>query len=163
MEMKVLWAGALFFAGWLWFFLFVRQFIFNFTIAFPIISRMRNTAEDLIHKSAIRYTVISVIACAVFIAIVLFVIFRFCATYLIISFFVGGAVGAVLYINKFTPKNRQMFDAFCATYYQFVPDDELRTAMYNKKPSQIKVRLHAMELRTDFIPNFKEANEKSGK
>ena len=106
---------------------------------------------------------ISVIACAVFIAIVLFVIFRFCAPYLIISFFVGGAVGAVLYINKFTPKNRQMFDAFCATYYQFVPDDELRTAMYNKKPSQMKVRLHAMELRTDFIPNFKEADEKSGK
>ena len=79
MEMKVLWAGALFFAGWLWFFLFVRQFVFNFTIAFPLISRMRNTAEDLIHKSAVRYTVISVIACAVFIAIVLFVIFRFCA------------------------------------------------------------------------------------
>ena len=30
MEMKVLWAGALFIAGWLWFILFVRQFIFNF-------------------------------------------------------------------------------------------------------------------------------------
>ena len=141
MEMKVLWAGALFFAGWLWFFLFVRQFVFNFAVAFPLISRMRNTAEDLIHKSAVRYTVISVIACAVFIAI---------------SFFVGGAVGAVLYINKFTPKNRQMFDAFCATYYQFVPDDELRTAMYNKKPSQMKVRLHTMKLRTDFIPSFKD-------
>ena len=49
-----------------------------------------------------------------------------------------------------------MFDAFCATYYQFVPDDELRTAMYNKKPSQMKVRLHAMDARTDFIPVFKD-------
>ena len=124
---------------------------------------MRNTTEDLIHKSAVRYTVISVIACAVFIAIVLFVILRFCATYLIVSFFAGGIIGAVLYINKFTPKNRQMFDAFCATYYQFVPDDGLRTAMYNKKPSQMKVHLHEMGLRTDFIPGFKEADEKSGK
>lgn len=155
MEMKVLWAGALFFAGWLWFFLFVRQFIFNFTVAYPLIKSMNHTGEGLMHKSATRYTTISVIMCAVFIALVLFVIIRFCAVYLMISFFVGGAVGLILHINKFTPKNRQMFDAFCSTYYQFVPDDELRTAMYNKKTSQMKLRLHAMELSTDFIPNFK--------
>lgn len=156
MEMKVLWAGALFFAGWLWFFLFVRQFLFNFTVAFPLIKRMQSTSQELIHKSAIRYTVISVVVCALFIAAVLFVIIRFCALYLMISFFVGGLIGLVLYLNKLTPRCRQMFDAFCATYFQFVPDDELRTAMFNKKPSQMKLRLHAMELDTDFIPSFKD-------
>lgn len=156
MEMKVLWAGALFLGGWLWFFLFVRQFLFNFTVAFPMIKNMNRTSEGLMHKSATRYTVISAIICGVFIALVLFVVIRFCAKYLMISFFAGGIVGIVLYLNKFTPKNRQMFDAFCATYYQFVPDDELRTAMYNKKPGQMKVRLHAMELGTDFIPSFKD-------
>lgn len=156
MEMKVLWAGALFFAGWLWFFLFVRQFIFNFAVAFPLINGMNRTREGLMHKAATRYTVISAIICGLLIGAVLFVIIRFCATYLMISFFVGGTLTFVLYLNKFTPKNRQMFDAFCATYYQFVPDDELRTAMYNKKPSQMKQRLHAMEISTDFIPKFKD-------
>ena len=48
-----------------------------------------------------------------------------------------------------------MFDSFCAAYYRFVPDDELRTAMYNKKPSQMKKRLHEMRISTDFIPEFK--------
>ena len=158
MEMKVLWAGVLFFAGWLWFYLFVRQFLFNFTVAFPLIRQMRDTAEDLIDKAANRYTVISVLVCTVFIAAAVFVVLRFCTTYLMISFFAGGLVGLVLYISKFTPKCRQMFDAFCATYYQFVPDDELRTAMYSKKPSQMKVRLHAMDTRTDFIPTFKDKN-----
>lgn len=156
MEMKVLWTGALFLAGWLWFYLFIRQFIYNFTVAFPLIRDMNRTNEGLIDRSATRYTVISVIICAVFIAIVLFVIIRFCATYLMIGFFAGGAIGLIMYIKKFTPKNRQMFDAFCSTYHMFVPDDELRTAMYNKKPSQMKIRLHAMELDTDFIPSFKD-------
>lgn len=159
MEMKVLWAGALFLGGWLWFFLFVRQFLFNFTVAFPLIKGMNRTENGLMHKAATRYTVISAIICALFIGIVLFVIIRFCAVYLMISFFVGGAVGFVLYINKFTPKNRQMFDAFCNTYYQFVPDDELRTAMYNKKTSQMKLRLHTMGLSTDFIPDFKDSKK----
>lgn len=158
MEMKVLWVGAIFLAGWLWFFLFVRQFLFNFTVASPLINRMRNTAENLIDKSAVRYTLISDVVCLIFIAVILFVILRFCATYLIVGFFAGGVVGLIFYIKKFTPKDRQMFDAFCGTYYQFVPDDELRTAMFNKKPSQMKIRLHAMELRTDFIPNFREQN-----
>lgn len=43
-----------------------------------------------------------------------------------------------------------MFDSFCAAYYRFVPDDELRTAMYNKKPSQMKKRLHEMRISNRF-------------
>ena len=60
-----------------------------------------------------------------------------------------------MYIGRLSPKNRNMFDSFCAAYYRFVPDDELRTAMYNKKPSQMKKRLHEMRISPDFIPEFK--------
>lgn len=154
MEMKVLWAGALFLAGWLWFYFFLRQFIFNFTVAFPLIKRMSAVSDGLIHKSALRYTWVSVAVCLVFIAAALFVVLRYCSVYLIISFFAGAAIGLAFYIKQLSPRCRAMFDAFCGTYYQFVPDDELRGAMYAKKPSQMKLRLHAMSLPTDFIPEF---------
>lgn len=154
MEMKVLWAGAMLFGGWLWFFLFVRQFLFNLTVAYPLIKSMKNASEDLIHKAAVKYTTTSMIICTVFIAIVIFVVLRFAKPYLIISFFVGALVCSLILLNKFTPKCRQMFDSFCGTYYQFVPDDELRTAMFNKKTSQMKQRLHAMGVSTAFIPEF---------
>lgn len=154
MEMKVLWAGAMLFGGWLWFFLFVRQFLFNLTVAYPMIKSMKKASEDLIHDSATKYTTTSMIICTVFIAIVIFVVLRFAKPYLIISFFVGALVCLLILLNKFTPKCRQMFDSFCGTYYQFVPDDELRTAMFNKKTSQMKKRLHAMGVSTEFIPEF---------
>ena len=48
-----------------------------------------------------------------------------------------------------------MFEAFCNTYYRFIPDDELRTAVFNKKPNQIKQRLYNMNLPRDFVPDFK--------
>lgn len=142
------------FGGWLWFFLFVRQFLFNLTVAYPLIKSMKNASEDLIHKAAVKYTTTSMIICTVFIAIVIFVVLRFAKPYLIISFFVGALVCFLILLNKFTPKCRQMFDSFCGTYYQFVPDDELRTAMFNKKTSQMKQRLHAMGVSTAFIPEF---------
>ena len=78
-----------------------------------------------------------------------------CKTYLMICFFVGALIALCMYIGRLSPKNRNMFDSFCAAYYRFVPDDELRTAMYNKKPSQMKKRLHEMRISTDFIPEFK--------
>lgn len=154
MEMKVLWAGAMLFGGWLWFFLFVRQFLFNLTVAYPMIKSMKKASEDLIHDSATKYTTTSMIICTVFIAIVIFVVLRFAKPYLIISFFVGALVCLLILLNKFNPKCRQMFDSFCGTYYQFVPDDELRTAIFNKKTSQMKKRLHAMGVSTEFIPEF---------
>lgn len=154
MEMKVLWAGAMFLGGWLFFYFFVRQLVFNFTVAYPLIRNMRGAQEELIHKSAVRYTTVSVAVCLVFIAAVCFVVFRFCASYLIISFFAAALIALGFYFTKLNPRCRAMFDAFCGTYYQFVPDDELRAAMYAKKPSQMKLRLHAMNVPTDFIPEF---------
>ena len=41
MPMKILGAGALLMAGWFWFYLFVRQFLFNFFTAYPLIKGMQ--------------------------------------------------------------------------------------------------------------------------
>lgn len=156
MAMKIMWAGALFFCGWFMFFLFLRQFLFNFITAYPLIKKMNQTQENLISENAVRYTTTSVIICGLLSLIISALIIRFCALHLIIGFFVGVLVCFVMYINKLSPNNRLIFDSFCGAYFRFVFDDELRTAMYNKSPSQMKLRLHDMGLSTDFIPDFKK-------
>ena len=155
MQMKILGAGALMMAGWLWFYLFVRQFLFNFFTAYPLIKKMQAAQEDLIAIGAKRYTTVSVISCAVVCAIVIAIVVAFCPWYFIASFFGGALVAMVMYLPLLGPSNRDMFDAFCMKYCSFVPDDELRTAMYNKKPSQMKIRLHDMGVSDAFIPEFK--------
>ena len=156
MQMKILGAGALLMAGWLWFYLFVRQFLFNFFTAYPLIKKMQAAQKDLIAIGAKRYTTVSVISCAVVCAIVIAIVVVFCPWYFIACFFGGALVALVMYLPLLGPTNRDMFDAFCMKYYSFVPDDELRTAMYNKKPSQMKVRLHDMGVSDAFIPVFKK-------
>ena len=65
MQMKILGAGVLLVLGWLWFYLFVRQFLFNFFTAYPLIKKMQAAKEDLIAVGAKRYTGVSVASCAV--------------------------------------------------------------------------------------------------
>lgn len=156
MQMKILGGGVLLMLGWLWFYLFVRQFLFNFFTAYPLIKGMQAAKEDLIAIGARRYTAVSTVSCAVVCAIVIAIVSIFCPWYFILCFFVGAIVALVMYLPLLGPKNRAMFDSFCTTYYRFVPDDELRTAMYNKKPSQMKVRLHNMGVSDAFIPEFKK-------
>lgn len=156
MQMKIIWAAAIFFGGWIWAYLFVRQILFNLQTAFPLIKKMKAADPDLIAIGATRYTVISMIVCSAFLLIFGFVVVRFCKTYLIISFFAGALIATVMLLGKLGPENRAMFDAFCNTYYRFVPDDELRTAMFNKKPGQIKQRLYNMGLARDMVPDFKK-------
>ena len=155
MQMKILGAGALLMAGWLWFYLFVRQFLFNFFTAYPLIKKMQAAQEGLIAIGAKRYTTVSVISCAVVCAIVIAIVVAFCPWYFIACFFGGALVALFMYLPLLGPTNRDLFDAFCMKYYSFVPDDELRTAMYNRKPSQMKVRLHDMGVSDAFIPEFK--------
>lgn len=155
MEMKILWAGALFFCGWLWFYLFVRQICFNLLIAYPEVKAIRKADKELIAPSADKYTTTSMIVCSLLSAVIAFIIIKFCSLLLMISFFLGAVIAFAMYIGKMKISNRAMFDTFCKAYYRFIPDDELRTAMYNCKPSQMKLRLHIMERSTDFIPDFK--------
>lgn len=156
MEMKILFAGAVFLGGWLWFYLFLRQFLFNLCTAFPLIKAMNQAQPELIAVGAKRYTMVSLTVCTVVCAAVAALILRFCPLYLVISFFAGALVGIAMYAGKLSPKNRAMFDVFCNGYYRFVPDDELRTHMYNKNPHKMKVRLHTMGVSTDWIPDFKK-------
>ena len=156
MAMKIIWGSVLTFIGWIGYYLFGRQFIFNFATAFPLIKKMNETQEGLIAPGAKRYTVISSAVMGILCLVICVVVLLFCPLYQKICFAVGVVVCAVMLFGKITPDNRDMFDSFCSTYYKFVPDDELRTAMFNKKPSRMKLRLHDMGLSTAFIPVFKK-------
>ena len=156
MEMKILLAAAVFLGGWLWSYLFIRQFLFNLITAFPLIKKINSLQEDLIAVGAVRYTVISLITCGVIAAILLFVVIHFFPLYLLISFLAGAVIALVLLLNKLSPSNRPMFDAFCTSYCRFVTDDELRTAMFNKKTGEIRSRLRAMGILDTFVPEFKK-------
>ena len=156
MEGKIMLCAFLFLVGWLWYYLFVRQFIYNFTVAFPLIRNMQAANKDLISSNAKKYTTISVIVsfliCAVITAIVVFLCRKH--IYYIISFFAGGVLALVMFYKLLSIRNKSNFESFCAAYYRFVPDDELRTAMFNKKIPAMKTRLHEMEIPSDFIPEF---------
>lgn len=157
MQMKIMWFGAIFFGGWLWSYLFVRQFLFNILVANPLTKKMLEASGDLLGDGAKKYTGVSTGICVFFILLSFAVVLWFCPLYLIIGFFIGVASAAVMVYVKTKITNRDMFDNFCAAYYRFVPDDELRTAMYNKKPSQMKIRLHDIGVSSDFIPEFDKA------
>ena len=156
MQMKFLWAGAAAMMGWVLYYMFARQLIFNFTTAYPLVKKMKAARQDLIADSADKYTTTSVAAIIFILAVLIFVLVRFFALYIIIAFFVGFAVCGIMLIKNIGPENRKIFDTFCGAYYRFVPDDELRTDMYNCKPSKMKVRLHEMGVSTDWIPDFKD-------
>lgn len=156
MAMKIMWAAAIFFGGWLFFYLFGRQLVFNFTAAYPTIKKMRALDKDLIAPGADKYTHISVLVCTVTIAIIAFIVIRFCPLYLKISCAVGAVSALFLYLPHSKISDRSTFDLFCSAYSRFVPDDELRTAMFNRKPKEIRGRLRDMGLATDFVPSFSD-------
>ena len=156
MESKIMYGAMLFFAGWLWYYIFVRQFLFNFLTAFPLIRKMQELDPDLIAIGAKRYTTTSVLVCSVISAVILFVILYFCPTYMKISFFVGTALCLFMLLGKLSPDNKNMFENFCAGYCRFVPDDELRTLMYNKEIKKIDRRLRELGYDRSFVPEFKD-------
>ena len=99
---------------------------------------------------------VSVVFCGVVAAAILAAVLVWCPLYIRIGFLAGAVVAVVLLIPRVSARNREMFDSFCNSYCRFVPDDELRTAMYNKKTGQMKARLKAMGIDGSFIPDFKE-------
>ena len=155
MEIKIMLAAAIFFGGWLLSYVFVRQLLFNSVTAYPLIRKMQQVDKDLIAVGAKRYTTTSVFVCLLVCAVIVFVVLRFCPTYLIISFFVGVLICVLMIIGKVSPKNLAMFENFCAGYCRFVPDDELRTIMYNKDIKKINRRLRELGYGSSFVPEFK--------
>ena len=151
--MSIMWGGFLAVAGWLWVYLFGKQFLFNLRIAYPMIRKMRDVQDDLISGNAKRYTTVSVVVCILMLGLS-FLVLLFKALYLKICFFAGAILCFILLFPITNPSKKEMFELFCTGYYRFVPDDALRTAIYNKKPSQMKLRLHDMGLSTAWIPSF---------
>ncbi len=154
-ELKIMLTGAILLGGWLWSYVFLRQILFNYIIAFPFIKKMRSLQSDLIAVGANRYTVISTVVCTLFAAILLAVVVYFCPLYMSLAFAAGALVSFFMLLKMVSPRNRAMFDVFCNAYYRFVPDDELRTAIYNKKIGPIRARLKALEITDTFIPEFR--------
>lgn len=155
-EFKIMLGAALFLGGFLWSYLFLRQFLYNFFVAFPMIKKMNALQDDLIAVGAKRYTVISSLVTFLFGALIVFLVVHFLALYLQLCFAGGAVVAFVLMISRVTPKNKEMFDLFCNAYYRFIPDDELRTILYNKDVKKIKPRLREMGISGTFVPEFKK-------
>ncbi len=156
MEMKIMISGAIVLAGFLWSYVFVRQIVFNLAVAYPLIRRMKALQPDLIAPGSKSYTVISNVICLLVGGAILFAVVYFSPLYITISF-VGGAVAAFIFILFRTkPENKSMMDLFCSAYYRFVPDDELRTILFNREYKKVKARLKNMGLSGTFVPDFKQ-------
>ena len=156
---KIMFAAAVFFGGWLWFYLFIRQFLFNLQTAYPMIRKMQEIDPELIAPGARRYTSTSVLVCLVISAVILGVVLFLCPKYLIISFFVGAVLCAVMLLGKLSAENRAMFESFCTAYCRFVPDDELRAAMFGKDAKKIDRRLRELGYDRSFVPEFKDGQK----
>ena len=154
MDSKIILSGVLAMAGWLYMYLFGRQLIFNFKVAYPLIKNMQAVQAEIIADTSKKYTTVSVVTMLLFMVIGAFLVIRFLPLYLQLFFLCGALICFFMIFSKIKPQSRSFFDSFCTSYYRFVPDDELRTAMFNKKPSQMKLRLHDMDLSTAFIPDF---------
>ena len=69
MEIKIMLAAAVFFGGWLLSYVFLRQLLFNFRVAYPLLNTMKGIDPELIAPGARRYTNTSVVVCIVGIAV----------------------------------------------------------------------------------------------
>ena len=87
--MNIMWAGVFLALGWLWFYLFIRQFLFNLMTAYPLLRQMNALYKELIAVGAKRYTHISTGVSAFFALAAAAAVIAFCALYLKICFFIG--------------------------------------------------------------------------
>lgn len=156
-SMTYIWIGVLALLGWLLAYLFIRQLFFNCKTAYPVLKKMKEADENLIvFINAKRYTTISMITCILVFAVfsILVIILKFIKLPMKIGFFAGALICVFMLLGKTGPEHQKMFESFCAAYYRFVPDDQLRTDMYNLKVPAMKLRCHDMNVSTDWIPDF---------
>lgn len=159
MEVKILYGGLALVGGWFWFFMFMRQFFFNILTAYPLIKKIKKIDKELIAIGATRYTTVSLVVTGLLGALTAFLVLFFSvrkgAAFVYLNFCIGAVIAFIMFITKLGYRSKPMFEVFCNSYYRFVPDDELRTAIYNKKYNQIKARLKVMGFNETFIPEFK--------
>ncbi|NLC72375.1 MAG: hypothetical protein GX684_01170 [Ruminococcaceae bacterium] len=144
MEMKILYAALMALAGWIFFYICVRQLVFNFTVGYPLISKLKPTGESVFYAKAARHlNNISVIIWFFIVAGISFVVIRFAPLYLQVSFAVGFISCILLFIKKLGPKDKKNLEAFLRTYSRFALPDDLRTAMYNADVPKVHAALRA--------------------
>lgn len=158
MEIKIMLAGAMVLGGFLWAYLFVRQFLFNILVASPMIKKMNSLQEDLISVGAKRYTLISDLVSGIVGLAILALVIYLCrnSVYLIVTFVIGALFAIIMIALRTKPANKESFDLFSTAYARFIPDDELRTILYNKEYDKVKARLKHMGVRGTFLPEFKK-------
>ena len=154
-QFKIMLSAVLFLGGFLWSYLFLRQFLYNFIIAFPLIKKMNALQPDLIAIGAKRYTVVSVVVSTLFGGGLLFAAIYFLPLYLVLSFAGGAIIALILILLRMKLSNKEMFDLFANAYARFIPDDELRTVLFHKEYKKIKPRLKEMGIKGTFVPEFK--------
>ena len=106
--MNIMWAGVFLALGWLWFYLFIRQFLFNLMTAYPLLRQMNALDKELIAVGARRYTHISTGVSAFFALAAAAAVIAFCALYLKICFFIGGLVALVMFVPTLSYKHKPM-------------------------------------------------------
>ena len=143
MDKQIMYAALLFVAGWFYFYICLRQLIFNFSVAYPLIKKFGD-AGVMADVGARRLNTISVVIWLIICAGVAFVVIRFCPVYLLVSFFAGALVGLVVFYNRLGPKTHSNFDAFSHTYCRFVEEDDLRNAMSSADLPKIRAALRAL-------------------
>lgn len=47
MEMKIMYGALIFVAGWFYFYICIRQLIFDFTVGYPLISKFGKAGENI--------------------------------------------------------------------------------------------------------------------
>ena len=114
MEMKIMYGALIFVAGWFYFYICIRQLIFDFTVGYPLISKFGKAGENIFAPTgARRMNTISVFIWLIICVGLGFLVVHFAALYLTISFFVGAALGIVIYAKKLGPRTKSNFEAFC--------------------------------------------------
>ena len=145
MEMKIMYGALIFVAGWFYFYICLRQLIFDFTVGYPLISKFGKAGENIFAPTgARRMNTISVFIWLIICVGLGFLVVHFAALYLTISFFVGAALGIVIYAKKLGPRTKSNFEACCRTYCRFVPDDDLRQAMAQAALPKMRAALRAL-------------------
>lgn len=145
MDVKIMYGALVFVLGWFYFYICLRQLIFDFTVGYPLISRFGKEGEEIfVAKGARRMNTISVVIWLVICAGLAFVVIYFGALYVKVAFAVGVVVGFAVYAKQLGPTTRSNFDAFCRTYCRFVPDDDLRQAMSNADTAKMHASLRRL-------------------
>lgn len=140
MEVKIMYAALVFIAGWFYFYICLRQLIFDFTVGYPLIHKFGD-AKLMVAVGAHRLNTMSVIIWLIICAGVAWAVIRFAALYLIISFGVGVLLGVIQFRSKLGPRTPSNFEAFCHTYYRFIPDEALQKAVYEADLPKIRAAL----------------------